>query len=68
MKKSSKPSASSQLGKQTAWNGDATKNKLVRYRVDLESLRNQVAELKALKDRPDSEIDFSYIPPLSDDF
>ena len=48
------------------------KTKMVRYEVDLANLppltAKQKAELEALAARPDSEIDFSDIPPLPDDF
>ena len=46
--------------------------KLARYEVDLNNppplSKEQKAELKALSEMPDSEIDFSDIPPLTDDF
>ena len=46
--------------------------KLVRYEVDLNNppplTKEQKAELKALSEMPDSDIDFSDIPPLTDDF
>lgn len=46
--------------------------KLVRHTVDLASLppltEKQRAELAALSDRPDSEIDTSDIPPLTEAF
>jgi uncharacterized protein (DUF4415 family) len=46
--------------------------KLVRYEVDLGDLPSltemQKAELVALAARPDSEIDYSDIPPLTEDF
>ena len=45
---------------------------IVRYEVDLNNLPpltdEQKAELKALSERPDSEIDFSDIPPLDESF
>lgn len=47
-------------------------NKIVRREVDLNNLppltEAQKAELKALTERPDSEIDYSDIPPLDDAF
>ena len=47
-------------------------NKTVKYEVDLANLPPltgaQEAELKALAAMPDSQIDHSDIPPLSDDF
>lgn len=47
-------------------------NKTVKYEVDLASLppltSSQEAELKALSAMPDSQIDYSDIPPLTDDF
>ncbi|MFA9949252.1 BrnA antitoxin family protein [Dentiradicibacter hellwigii] len=47
-------------------------NKIVRYEVDLGSLppltEERKAELRALADRPDSEIDYSDIPPLTEKF
>ena len=47
-------------------------NKIVRREVDLNNLppltAEQKAELKALAERPDSEIDYSDIPPLDDAF
>jgi hypothetical protein len=46
--------------------------KIVRYKVDLDHLPSltdeQKTELKALSERPDSEIDYSDIPPLDDQF
>jgi uncharacterized protein (DUF4415 family) len=46
--------------------------KTVRYEVDLEKLppltEAQKAELQALSEMPDSEIDYSDIPPLDDAF
>ena len=48
------------------------KHKTVNYEIDLANLppltRAQEAELKALAAMPDNEIDYSDIPPLSDDF
>ena len=48
------------------------KEPLVRYRIDPENkpplTDAQKAELRALASRPDSEIDFSDIPPLTDEF
>jgi len=42
------------------------------FELDLENLpsltEEQQAELKALDDKPDSQIDFSDIPPLRDEF
>lgn len=47
-------------------------SKTVRYKVDLNNLppltEERKAELKALSERPDSEIDYSDIPPLDDAF
>ena len=47
-------------------------NKIVRYEVDLGSLppltEERKAELRALADRPDSEIDYRDIPPLTEKF
>ena len=47
-------------------------SKIVRYSLDLNNLppltAEQKAELKALAERPDSEIDTSDIPPLDDAF
>jgi len=47
-------------------------SKIVRYEVDLNNLPpltdGQRAELKALAQMPDSEIDYSDIPPLGDAF
>jgi len=47
-------------------------SKTVRYEVDLNELppltNEQMAELKALSEMPDSEIDFSDIPPLDEIF
>ena len=49
-----------------------SKTKIVRYEVDLSNLppliETQKAEFKALAAMPDSEIDFSDIPPLDDWF
>ena len=44
-----------------------TEGKTVRY-VRKPLTEEQIAELKALAARPDSEIDFSDIPPLTDEF
>ena len=48
------------------------RKKIVRRRVNRGKMptltRKQKAELTALEDRPDSEIDFSDIPPLTDEF
>ena len=47
-------------------------SKTIRYEVDLNNppplTEKQKAELKALSEMPDSEIDFSDIPPLDDTF
>lgn len=47
-------------------------NKTVHYEVNLSNLppltNEQKAELKALSEMPDSEIDYSDIPPLDDAF
>lgn len=47
-------------------------SKIVRHEVDLSNLpplkKKQKAELKALSEMPDSEIDFSDIPALDDAF
>lgn len=47
-------------------------NKIVRYEVDLNNLppltEERKAELKALAEMPDSEIDFSDIPSLDEAF
>jgi uncharacterized protein (DUF4415 family) len=47
-------------------------SKTVRYRVDLRNppplTDAQRAEIKALKAMPDDQIDFSDIPPLTDEF
>jgi len=49
-----------------------SKTKIVRYEVDLSNLppltEKRKAELKALAAMPDSEIDYSDIPPLDDSF
>ncbi len=46
--------------------------KFVKHEVDLANLppltRKQKAELEALTNRPDVEIDYSDIPPLSEEF
>lgn len=46
--------------------------KMVRYNVDLRTLpplsKEQEARLKALAAKPDSEIDYSDIPPLDEQF
>lgn len=56
----------------TARKGDVMSKKLVRYEVDLADLplltEAQQAELAALAARPDSEIDYSDIPPLTEEF
>ena len=47
-------------------------NKIVRYEVDLNNLppltEERKAEIKALAEMPDSEIDYSDIPPLDETF
>lgn len=47
-------------------------SKIVRYEIDLNNLPpltdGQKAELKALSEMPDSQIDTSDIPPLDADF
>jgi uncharacterized protein (DUF4415 family) len=47
-------------------------SKIVRYEVDLNNLppltEERKAELKALAEMPDSEIDYSDIPPLDESF
>jgi len=47
-------------------------SKIVRCEIDLQNppplTKRQKAELKALAEMPDSEIDFSDIPPLDDSF
>lgn len=47
-------------------------SKIVRHSLDLNNLppltEARKAELKALAERPDSEIDYSDIPPLDDRF
>ena len=47
-------------------------SKTIRYKVDLNNLPSlsdkQKAELKALAEMQDSEIDYSDIPPLDDGF
>ena len=47
-------------------------NKIVRYEVDLDNLppltEERKAEIKALAEMPDSEIDYSDIPPLDETF
>jgi hypothetical protein len=56
----------------TARKRDAPKNRTVEYVVDLSRrsllMAAQKAELEALKAKPDSAIDYSDIPPLSDAF
>jgi hypothetical protein len=46
--------------------------KFVRYEVDLDNLppltAEQRAEIEALSEMPDSEIDYSDVPPLGDSF
>ena len=44
-----------------------TEGKTVRY-VRKPLTEEQIAELKALTNRPDGEIDYSDIPPLTDEF
>jgi len=48
------------------------KNRMVRYTIDLDNppplTAAQKAELKALAAKPDSEIDYSDIPPLTEEF
>jgi uncharacterized protein (DUF4415 family) len=52
--------------------GDAMSKKFVKGAVDLANLpsltKRQQADLAALAARPDGEIDFSDIPPLTEDF
>ncbi len=47
-------------------------NKTIRYKLDLNNLPpltdEQKAELKALSEMPDDQIDYSDIPPLDDAF
>jgi len=47
-------------------------SKIVRYEIDLDNpprlTAKQKAQLKAVAEKPESEIDFSDIPPLNDDF
>lgn len=47
-------------------------SEIVRYQYDLDNLppmtEEQIARLKALAERPDSEIDYSDIPPLTEKF
>ncbi|OAI10301.1 BrnA antitoxin family protein [Methylomonas methanica] len=47
-------------------------SKIVRYEIDLNNLppltEERKAELKALAEMPDSEIDYSDIPPLDESF
>src|SRR5271167_1394800 len=56
----------------TGKKGDAMSKKFVKRAVDLANLppltKRQKASLAALAARPDSEIDFSDIPPLTEDF
>src|SRR5271170_3427154 len=56
----------------TGKKGDAMSKKFVKRTVDLANLppltKRQKASLAALAARPDSEIDFSDIPPLTEDF
>ncbi len=53
-------------------NMKSTVSKVVRYELDIENppplTNEQRAELKALSERLDSDIDYSDIPPLTDDF
>ena len=55
-----------------ATTADDMKSTLVRYSIDLANppplTPDQEAELAALADRPDSEIDYSDIPPLTEKF
>jgi uncharacterized protein (DUF4415 family) len=48
------------------------KKKIVKHEIDLSNppalTAEQKAELKALRVKPDSEIDYSDIPPLREDF
>ena len=48
------------------------KKRIVKYEIDLSNLpaltAAQKAELKALRAKPESEIDYSDIPPLQTDF
>lgn len=48
------------------------KKRTIKYEIDLANppalTSAQQAEVKALKARPDSEIDYSEIPPLQEDF
>jgi uncharacterized protein (DUF4415 family) len=48
------------------------KKKTVKYEIDLDNppalTAAQKAELKALEAKPESEIDYSEIPPLQEDF
>nr|WP_232037019.1 BrnA antitoxin family protein [Asticcacaulis excentricus] len=75
MAKSSKLSASSLRAAPKSMknsNMKSTVSKVVRYELDIDNppplTDQQRAELKALSERPDSDIDYSDIPPLTDDF
>ena len=52
--------------------GDAMSKKIVEHSIDLANLpplsEKQKAELSALAARPDGEIDYSEIPPLTEEF
>ncbi len=70
----SKSSASFRLGRPTARKGDVMKKKgdsIVRYDLDLANppplTANQKAELAALAELSDDDIDYSDIPPLTDE-
>lgn len=68
----SKLFASSRHEKLTAAREDTMKSQMVRYTVDLDNLppltADQKAELDALASRSESEIDYSDIPELTDEF
>jgi hypothetical protein len=68
----SRSSALFQPERPTEKRGDAMSKKLVKRTVDLANLpsltKRQKADLANLSARPDSEIDFSYIPPLTENF
>ena len=68
----SKSSASFRPGRPTGKKDVVMSKKLVRYDIDLANLppltEEQKAELAALAARPDGEIDYSDIPPVTEDF
>jgi uncharacterized protein (DUF4415 family) len=63
-----KSSASYRPGEPTEASGENTKQRLVRVTGAKPLTEERLRELRELAERPDSEIDYSDIPPLDDEF